>query len=77
MGLGFLISFVPTAGTLVDPSTPSASASLMRGGLFGEREPFKLQEHVERLFHSAELLGLTVPATQEEVRGWSTLTQPP
>jgi hypothetical protein len=33
----------------------------------GGSQPYRNKEHVERLFRSAELLGLTVPVTQDEV----------
>ncbi len=32
--------------------------------------PFKLPEHIDRLFNSADLLGLKIPWDKKQVRGW-------
>jgi len=32
--------------------------------------PFKLKEHIDRLFNSANLIGLKIPWSQEQVRKW-------
>jgi branched-chain amino acid aminotransferase len=54
-------------------TVPANDLSVLRGfGCFDflttyQRRPYRTKEHVARLFHSAELLGLTVPATQDQV----------
>lgn len=37
---------------------------------YPHHRPFKLQEHVDRLFHSASLIGLQIPWEKADVRGW-------
>lgn len=37
---------------------------------YPRHRPFKLQEHLDRLFNSARLIGLQTPWTQQHVRAW-------
>lgn len=37
---------------------------------YTHHRPFKLQEHIDRLFNSANLIGLSLPWNKEEVKGW-------
>lgn len=37
---------------------------------YQHHRPFKLQEHIDRLFHSAELIGLEIPWSKEQIRAW-------
>lgn len=37
---------------------------------YSHHRPFKLQEHIERLFHSADLIGLQIPWSKEQVKKW-------
>ncbi len=37
---------------------------------YSHHRPFKLQEHIDRLFNSANLIGLHMPWSKEQVRKW-------
>lgn len=37
---------------------------------YPHHRPFKLREHIERLFHSAKIIGLPMPWSEEDVRKW-------
>jgi branched-subunit amino acid aminotransferase/4-amino-4-deoxychorismate lyase len=37
---------------------------------YPHHRPFKLQEHIDRLFHSASLIGLLIPWDKEQVQKW-------
>ncbi len=37
---------------------------------YAHHRPFKLAEHIDRLFHSAEQIGLVLPWKKEEVMAW-------
>jgi D-amino acid aminotransferase len=41
---------------------------------YPHHRPFKLQEHIDRLFHSADLIGLRIPWSKEEIRNWTLKT---
>jgi branched-subunit amino acid aminotransferase/4-amino-4-deoxychorismate lyase len=37
---------------------------------YAHHRPFKLTEHIDRLFHSAQRISLEIPWSKEEVSGW-------
>ena len=37
---------------------------------YQKHKPFKLKEHIDRIFNSAEKIGLRIPWTKEQVTGW-------
>ena len=37
---------------------------------YSHHRPFKLKEHIDRLFNSADLIGLKMPWSQEQVQKW-------
>lgn len=41
---------------------------------YPHHRPFKLQEHIDRLFSSAEQIGLQVPGSKEQIREWTLKT---